>query len=327
MSPSANSSVLISVVIPVYNRGAAIQKTLDSVLQQDLPPDEVEILVIDDGSTDETSAFLQQNYGDNPQVRLFSLSNGGVAKARNFGLQEARGEFIAYLDHDDIWLTSKLRLQSQMLQNRPECGVVYCKWTSVDEDLKATSFEDQITQQFWWKPQQGWVYPWIYCPHVRTHPRNPIISMSFPLMRTALVRSIGGFDPRTVPSDDWDLWIKLSQVTQFAYVDEVLVFYVRHAGQQHDNIAAANSSWLRIFKKHKISFLRYPVPWLCCKGFGDYIRCYKEYISAREKLFAKNLIGAWMIVLSVAIRRPFTVFSLQYAYLIYRLLRFNTNRY
>lgn len=86
----------ISVIIPVYNRGALVETTVASALAQDLRPEEFEILLVDDGSTDDTWQILNALYAHHPQIRLFHLENGGVARARNFGLKQARGEFIAY---------------------------------------------------------------------------------------------------------------------------------------------------------------------------------------------------------------------------------------
>ena len=113
---------LVSVVIPTYNRGALIAQTIESVLAQDLPPESVEIIIVDDGSTDETFDILQRLYSSHGQVRLFQTSNGGVAAARNFGVEQARGEFIAFLDHDDLWLPQKLRLQLERIQNDVKVG-------------------------------------------------------------------------------------------------------------------------------------------------------------------------------------------------------------
>ena len=94
---------LVSVInIPTYNRAHLVGKAIDSVLSQD--HDAVEVLVVDDGSKDETEAFMARTYGDNPKVRYLRKPNGGVASARNLGLREAKGAFIGLLDADDEWL-------------------------------------------------------------------------------------------------------------------------------------------------------------------------------------------------------------------------------
>jgi glycosyltransferase involved in cell wall biosynthesis len=112
-------SPLVSVVIPVYNRGARLQPTVQSVLEQTLSSAEIEIIIVDDGSTDDTVAFLHKTYGDEPRVKIVTQPNGGVARARNRGLEEARGEFIAYLDHDDFWLPHKIEQQLALSKASP----------------------------------------------------------------------------------------------------------------------------------------------------------------------------------------------------------------
>lgn len=111
---------LISVVIPAYNCAAYIRHALDSALAQDV---DLEILIIDDGSTDNLDAVLEE-YRDYPQIRYFRNSrNLGVAKTRNRGVSLARGEYIAFLDADDIWAPDKLKRQLALIQ---ETGMVLC---------------------------------------------------------------------------------------------------------------------------------------------------------------------------------------------------------
>jgi len=121
---------LVSVIIPTYNRSRIVRSAIDSVLAQDYP--EIEILVIDDGSADDTREVMQQTYGDNPRVRYFPKSNGGVSSARNLGIRECRGEFIAFLDADDTWLPGKLTLQLECLRRFPEAGMVWTDMAAVD---------------------------------------------------------------------------------------------------------------------------------------------------------------------------------------------------
>ena len=123
------SQTTVSVVIPTYNRGPLIAATLDSALHQTRAP--LEVIVVDDGSTDGTPDWIEAHYG--ARVRLIRQSNGGAARARNFGLAETRGEFIAFLDHDDLWLPQKLSLQLEAMESNARVGVVYSSWVAVDE--------------------------------------------------------------------------------------------------------------------------------------------------------------------------------------------------
>ncbi|MBL8266085.1 glycosyltransferase family A protein [Steroidobacter sp.] len=114
------SSPLVSVIIPTYNRAALLCETVDSVLAQTYP--NIEIIVIDDGSTDDTTEAIQK-YGD--RVRYTRRANAGVNAARNLGIKQARGEFIALLDSDDLWAPYKLELQVQLLRFFTDVGFTF----------------------------------------------------------------------------------------------------------------------------------------------------------------------------------------------------------
>ncbi|HEY6180215.1 MAG TPA: glycosyltransferase family 2 protein [Kofleriaceae bacterium] len=118
---------LVSVVIPSYNRAYCVAATIDSVLAQ--THSALEILLVDDGSTDDTRALIEQRYGDEPRVRYIHQANAGVSAARNHGLRLARGTFIALLDSDDIWLPWKIEAQLRCLEALPTAGMI---WTDMD---------------------------------------------------------------------------------------------------------------------------------------------------------------------------------------------------
>ena len=113
---------LFSVLIDSFNYGKYIEEAVRSVLQQDFPSEEMEILVIDDGSTDDTEKRLEK-FGD--AIRYLKKANGGQASAFNVGLQNARGEFIAMLDADDLWFPNKLSRTHQAFVMHPDAGMVY----------------------------------------------------------------------------------------------------------------------------------------------------------------------------------------------------------
>lgn len=325
-SPSLRKR-MVSVVIPTYNRGVAIQRTVASVLGQDIEPEALDIIIVDDGSTDDTWGVLQELYEANKQVRLFRIPNGGVANARNFGLSQAQGEFIAYLDHDDVWLPNKLRLQREPLLNHPEVGLVYCLWSAVDDDLQRMPPLFQQCEQSWWRAKEGKAFPWTIMPHALQFLRNPIVSMTIPMMRTEQIRSIGGFDPSTVPSDDWDMWIRLSQVGKFAFVPEVLAYYVFHSGQQHKNMVAAYNSWMTITDKHAVPFSQQPLLHLKQRLMLRYCRSFLQYYKAKNFLFAKKYHLMFLAMIRAVGWRPDIVITKRGLYFLYRLLTFNNKPY
>jgi len=127
------SGPLVTILIDTYNYGQYIEDAVESVLAQEFPPEQREILVVDDGSTDDTAERLRK-YGDS--IRYLRKMNGGQASAFNLGFAEARGEIIATLDSDDLWLPNKLRRVCETFEKNPEAGMVYHRthmWQGRDE--------------------------------------------------------------------------------------------------------------------------------------------------------------------------------------------------
>jgi glycosyltransferase involved in cell wall biosynthesis len=123
---------LVSVVVPTYNRAYCIRRTIDSALGQTYRG--VEVIVVDDGSTDDTGALIAGTYGGDSRVRYVYKPNGGVSSARNRGFKEARGEYIALLDSDDVWKPWKLQVQVACLRHAPEVGMVWTDMEAIDAD-------------------------------------------------------------------------------------------------------------------------------------------------------------------------------------------------
>jgi len=311
----------ISVVIPVYNRGALAQPTVDSALQQDLPPDEVEIIVVDDGSTDDTFSVLQSLYGENPRVRLFSTPNGGVARARNFGLDKARGEFIAFLDHDDFWLPEKLRLQREMMREKPEAVVVYGRWREVDEVGRDIGRSPFLKEEEWVHLPVGFVFSKLLS-------HNFIISMTIPMIRTQTLRDAGGFDPAMVPCDDWDSWLNLAQLGEFAATEELVAVYHHHGSQQSLDEARMLNATRVLLQKHlwsrKLGALAFPkVIWIATS-----LRYFSKsrvpfYERARAAIASSDWAGVRRAILRGWRRFPLLLLTPQWLYIVKRLVTRN----
>lgn len=133
---------LVTVLIDTYNYGHFVEEALASVLAQEFPPDQREILVVDDGSTDDTAERLKK-YSDS--IRYLRKKNGGQATAFNFGFAAARGEIIATLDADDVWLPDKLRRVCETFEKNPEAGFVYHRahlWRDGEQDANDSIFAE-----------------------------------------------------------------------------------------------------------------------------------------------------------------------------------------
>jgi len=126
------SGSLVSVVVPTYNRAYCLAQTLDSIFAQ--THGDLEVLLVDDGSTDGTRELVDGRYGNEPRLRYLHQSNAGVSAARNLGLAQARGDYIALLDSDDTWLPWKLEVQIACLRRFPQAGMVWSDMEGVDAE-------------------------------------------------------------------------------------------------------------------------------------------------------------------------------------------------
>ncbi len=159
---------LVSVIIPTFNRAYCVGKAIDSVRTQTYQ--NTEILVIDDGSTDNTRDLIERSYGDDPRVRYFVHANCGVTATRNRGIALCRGDFVALLDSDDTWSPWKLELQLACFRHHPEVGMVW-------SDMDAVNPGGEVVSRSYLRTLYG-AYRWF--------PRKEdLFSQSFPLAEIA----------------------------------------------------------------------------------------------------------------------------------------------
>lgn len=204
---------LVSVIIPVFRRPDYLHQALDSVLAQTWQA--LEVLVVDDASGDE---FVRQ-YRIPPPGRLLRLEvNGGPSAARNAGMAEARGEFIAFLDSDDAWLPVKVSSQVGHLARHPEAALTYCHFREVDPEMVPLD-----------------THPRVKPPHpdaFRACLRSPIVKTpSTVLVRREALESAGGFDPTLRYAEDRDLWLRVALDHPFHADPEPQVLYRVHGDQ------------------------------------------------------------------------------------------------
>lgn len=139
---------LVSVIIPAYNAVATIDETLRSVRSQ--THGSLEIIVVDDGSRDETAAIVRSHAAADPRVQLIETKNGGVAAARNRGWQSARSDLIAFVDADDLWAPTKIERQLAALDAAgPDCGLVYCWHAKIDANSHVTDNRERPMREGW----------------------------------------------------------------------------------------------------------------------------------------------------------------------------------
>jgi len=202
-----NLMPILSIVIPAYNAERTILETIASVQKQTFS--DFELIVIDDGSSDQTLALLHSVADE--RLRIFSYKNGGVSVARNRGMSHASGEFIAFIDADDLWTPDKLELQLAALQQHPEAGVAY-SWTSyMEEQGKYFHTDEPITFE-------GNV-------HAELLVSNFLSSGSNPLIRKQAIESVGEFDSTCAGCADWDYWLRLAARWPFVVVPKHQILY------------------------------------------------------------------------------------------------------
>jgi glycosyltransferase involved in cell wall biosynthesis len=143
---------LVSVIIPSYDRAHCVERAVDSALGQTHP--DVEVIVVDDGSTDGTDTLIARRYGGDRRVRLHRQENRGIAAARNAGLARASGAFVAFLDSDDVWLPWKLELQIACLRGRRELGLVWTDMAAVRASgaLESETYLRRMYSAYRWFP-------------------------------------------------------------------------------------------------------------------------------------------------------------------------------
>lgn len=223
-------SPLVSVVIPTYNGAHFLAQTIESVLAQTYP--NLEVLVVDDGSTDATPKIATR-YG--PRVRYVHQANAGTAAARNRGVAEARGDYIALLDHDDLWLPHKLERQMPAFADDPAIGVVFARI----EFFRTETGE--VTAHYFPGPELG--------PHdLLAHRVLPIQTV---VIRRSALDAVGPFDVDLRGTDDWDLGIRLSARFRMVGVPETLARVRLHPDQQGGNALAMYRQARLVLQKHR----------------------------------------------------------------------------
>ena len=204
----------VSVVIPTHNTRRYIAAALESVFNQTYK--DFEIIVVDDASSDGTEDALEPYFD---RIVYVKQAHAGSAVARNRGLLRSSGEYVAFLDADDLWLPSKLEKQVDLAERHPEAVLVYSDFNrteSVGESLDsglAKRTERKVGEEFTSLLRQNFLH-----------------TSSVLIRRNALADS-GVFDPKLINAQDWDLWVRLADIGPFVLVDEILTHYRLHETQ------------------------------------------------------------------------------------------------
>ena len=222
----------MSVVIPLYNLGRFVGEAIESVLAQTVVAEDVETIVIDDGSTDGGDAVVRRYV---PRVRYVRQDNRGLPAARNAGLACAQGEFVTFLDADDRFLPEMLATQLDVFATRPDVGLVYTGFRFIDGGGRPLGTNG-------WSRDEGDVFRRLVLGNL-IHPH-------LALVRREAAERIGGFDERLGGAADWDFWLRLARAgVRWACVDRALAEYRLRPDAMHVDASRMLGDSLGVLEK------------------------------------------------------------------------------
>jgi glycosyltransferase involved in cell wall biosynthesis len=256
-APPGNAPPKVSVVVPTFRRAGLLKETVESILGQTFG--DFELIVVDNMSEDGTDEYVA-GIGDS-RVRYFRNPNGGViAVSRNFGICQARGEYVALCDDDDLWLPTKLAKQVAVLNSRPEVALCYTNASTFDAS----------------GPRDGWMMKTkVFERHYRHLLIGNMIPNSTVLVRRSALAECGYFDERMdyTTVEDYAMWLKIARQHALHYIDETLMRYRVHAGASSANLGRMASKTLRV-----------------CAGEARYNRFSPFYALALGRAFVRKVM-------------------------------------
>lgn len=265
---ASDISPRVSVIIPLGNAERTIGRTLRSVQAQTIRA--IEIIVVDDGSTDRGPELVRAAMASDPRITIHSQPNSGVATARNTGIKLARADFVAPVDADDLWTPQKLEWQLRAFEGAPNVGLVYCFFDAIDADdrllwpgarrqVEGRALEALLREDF-------------------------IGNGSNAMMRRDLLLDVGGYDPLlreqgAQGGEDWQVGLKLAERCEFACVPDVMVGYRRMRGNMSGNAAQMLRSAQLVAEPFRKAYPQYAPAidahveerrrWLFARAMGD----------------------------------------------------------
>lgn len=233
----------VSIVIPTYNHAAFLRKALRSVLDQSFQ--DWEAIVVNNFSEDDTAEVVASF--DDPRIRLFDFRNNGIiAASRNHGIGLSRGEYIAFLDSDDVWYSGKLL---KCVEKMGEGYDIVCHGENWVE-------EGAASRKIYYGPISETSYEALLM-------KGNCLSTSAIMVRKSVLEDVGNFseDPEIVTVEDYDLWLRLAERRcRFAFLDQILGEYMLHAGNQSKAVLRHMNAELVVLRNHFSSQGRVHVP-------------------------------------------------------------------
>lgn len=219
---------MVSVLIPTYNRAHLIGKAIESALAQTYQ--DIELVVVDDGSTDNTKEVIKR-YGRD--IVYVYQENRGIAGARNTGIRHCTGDYIAFLDSDDYWLPEKLERQMALFEQHPEYGMVACQCASIDA-------RGRFRQKN--RPgRSGWILEDLFYKN--------FIRTSAAVVTRACIETVGLFDETLRECEEYDLWLRIAARFPVGFINEPLAVYTDNPCGVSTDSLAGRLHRLRVLEK------------------------------------------------------------------------------
>jgi len=282
---------LVSVNIPAYNATEFIEETLSSALGQSYR--NIEVIVLDDGSTDRTAEIVKKVQKSDNRVRYYFQENQGISGARNRLFELSKGEYVAFLDHDDQWLPTKLQVQIALFNQNPDLGIVFAKALTKYEDGRCI---DEFTQR---KPKRGKVF-YDYLLSLNFMPLCTVV-----IKKDVLAKYIP-FSKRLCLSEDWELFLRVARDYKFDYLDQPLAIYNARADslmrrnvlRELEEVSSILDFWSSsdslVLANYKRRFLRAKAQFNFYKV--DYLKNSREFKQAKEELInCIKIDPTWMV--------------------------------
>ncbi len=221
----------VSVIVPAYNAMRYLPLALESILAQSFQ--DFEIIIVDDGSRDGIKRWAAQL--EDPRIDFFTQANSGSAAARNTGISHATGEYIAFLDADDLWASTKLEQQVKLLDEKQDVGLVYTWVATIDAEgeLDGKSYCHSEVGEVWDSLIEG----------------DLLVCGSTPMIRRTCFEEVGLFDIRFAYAQTWEMWLRIAGKYSFQVIPEILVHYRSHPGNISKKWQHVESNYKAIIEK------------------------------------------------------------------------------
>jgi glycosyltransferase involved in cell wall biosynthesis len=224
---------MVSVIIPTYNRSKYICDCIDSVLDQSYQ--EFEIILIDDGSTDNTREIIQNKYKFEKRLKYIYQNNQERSAARNKGIEESSGEYLAFLDSDDLWHQDKLLMQVTILEKHPTVDMVVTWWNIFDDD-------GNILQEVYY-PETKDIQSGIFSELMVYSNR---IGSPTPIIRKSAITGKKLFSDNLTMGEDWEFWTRISIRGKVELVPEIMAYHRVH--QNNSEVSMSSRIYIDVIK-------------------------------------------------------------------------------